>query len=75
MSSRSLARLVQKETGLTFGRWRQQLHLIVALRQLAEGRSVQRGGRQSRLRLGDRLHHDVPKALGQPPARYFSNLR
>lgn len=75
MSSRSLARLVQKETGLTFGRWRQQLHLIVALRQLAEGRSVQE--------VAGNLGYDsvtafitmFRKALGQPPARYFSNLR
>src|SRR5262245_27654938 len=30
LSESSLARLVVRETGLTFGRWRQQLHLIVA---------------------------------------------
>ncbi|ROR15451.1 hypothetical protein EC836_101958 [Erwinia sp. JUb26] len=35
LSERSLARLMLRETGLTFGRWRQQLHLIVALRELA----------------------------------------
>ncbi|MCY0536403.1 helix-turn-helix domain-containing protein, partial [Klebsiella pneumoniae] len=32
MSERSLSRLVSQETGLTFGRWRQQLHILVALR-------------------------------------------
>jgi hypothetical protein len=29
-SERTLARLVLMETGMTFGRWRQQLHIIVA---------------------------------------------
>ncbi len=41
MSDRTLARLVVGETGLTFGRWRQKLHLVVALRQLADDTSVQ----------------------------------
>ncbi len=41
LSESSLARLVLRETGLTFGRWRQQLHLIVALRELSAGASVQ----------------------------------
>ena len=41
LSESSLARLVVKETGSTFGRWRQQLHLIVANRELASGASVQ----------------------------------
>jgi AraC-like DNA-binding protein len=41
MSERSLSRLMIRETGLTFGRWRQQLHLVVALRELASGAKVQ----------------------------------
>ena len=75
LSESSLARLVARETGLTFGRWRQQLHLIVALRQLAAGASVQR--------VAGNLGYDsvtafitmFKKALGQPPAQYFSALR
>ena len=75
MSERSLARLVERETGLTFGRWRQQLHLIVALRQLASGATVQQ--------VAGHLGYDsvtafitmFRKALGQPPARYFAALR
>ncbi|MGH8815665.1 MAG: AraC family transcriptional regulator, partial [Achromobacter pestifer] len=30
MSERTLARLVQQEVGMSFGRWRQQLHIILA---------------------------------------------
>ena len=39
-SPRTLERLFQKETGLTFGKWRQQLRLLHALRLLAAGRPV-----------------------------------
>ncbi len=74
MSERSLARLVQKETGLSFGRWRQQLHLLVALRLLAGGATVQQVS-------GDLGYESVSafitmfkKALGMPPARYFAAL-
>lgn len=75
MSERSLARLVRRETGLSFGRWRQQLHLIVALRQLAGGAAVQQ--------VAGNLGYDsvtafitmFKKALGQPPAQYFAALR
>ena len=42
MSERTLARLIQRDTGLSFSRWRQQLHLVVAIRLLVEGMSVQR---------------------------------
>ncbi|HTH96619.1 MAG TPA: helix-turn-helix transcriptional regulator [Stellaceae bacterium] len=72
LSERSLARLMVQETGLTFGRWRQQLHLVVALRELANGASVQH--------VSDDLGYEsvtafitmFKKALGQPPARYFA---
>ncbi|MEQ4617320.1 MAG: AraC family transcriptional regulator [Corticimicrobacter sp.] len=74
MSERSLARLLKRETGLTFGRWRQQLHLIIALQQLAAGRPVQQ--------VAGNLGYDsvtafitmFKKALGRPPAQYFAAL-
>ncbi|GAB2717103.1 AraC family transcriptional regulator [Halomonas garicola] len=75
MSERSLARLVQRETGLTFGRWRQQLHLLVALSELAGGATVQQ--------VAGTLGYDsvtafitmFKKSLGKPPAQYFTALR
>jgi AraC-like DNA-binding protein len=74
LSESSLARLVVKETGLTFGRWRQQLYLIVALRELASGASVQQVS-------GDLGYESVAafitmfkKALGKPPAKYLSTV-
>ncbi|MBJ3813932.1 helix-turn-helix transcriptional regulator [Shimwellia pseudoproteus] len=41
MSERSLLRLVEKETGLNFRRWRQQLQMILAIRMLIAGQNVQ----------------------------------
>ncbi|PBC02177.1 helix-turn-helix transcriptional regulator [Mesorhizobium sp. WSM3860] len=74
LSESSLARLVVKETGLTFGRWRQQLHLIVALGGLSAGASVQQVS-------GDLGYESVSafitmfkKALGKPPAKYLSDI-
>ncbi|MFJ1312191.1 AraC family transcriptional regulator [Agrobacterium sp. P15N1-A] len=74
MSENSLARLVQHQTGLTFGRWRQQLQLIVAIRSLAAGSTVQQVS-------GDLGYESVSafitmfkKALGTSPARYLGNF-
>lgn len=72
ISERSLARLLVQETGMTFGRWRQQFHLLIALRELASGSAVQR--------VSDDLGYEsvtafitmFKKALGETPARYFS---
>ncbi len=41
MSERTFARLVIKETGMTFGLWRKQLHIIIALQLLVSGQTVQ----------------------------------
>jgi len=73
-SERSLARLIKNATGLSFGRWRQQLHLMIALSHLAEGLSVQR--------VAGMLGYDsvsafitmFRKALGKSPTQYFSSL-
>lgn len=42
MSERNLARLIVKETGLSFRQWRQQLQLIMALQGLVKGDTVQK---------------------------------
>jgi AraC-like DNA-binding protein len=75
MSDRTLARLVLRETGLTFGKWRQQMHLIVALRELAAGATVQQAA-------GDLGYDSVTafitmfkKALGRSPTQYFAALQ
>lgn len=75
MSERSLARLMIQETGLTFGRWRQQLRLVVALRELASGASVQNVAAELGYESVNAFITMFKKALGSTPAQYFSQYR
>ncbi len=71
-SNRTLTRLFLKETGMSFVRWRQQLHIGLALQRLASGQSV--------TNIAFDLGYESPSAfiamfrrmLGRTPARYFS---
>lgn len=70
-SARTLARLFQRETGLTFADWRQQARLLAAMARLAEGQPI--------TRIALDLGYESPSAfaamfrrtLGAPPSRYF----
>jgi AraC-like DNA-binding protein len=72
LSERTLARLLTRETGMSFGRWRQQLHLMLAVKWLGTGSSVRQ--------VSDRLGYESAgsfvtmfrKALGNSPARYMA---
>jgi AraC-like DNA-binding protein len=72
-SSRTLARGFLHETGMTFGRWRQQARLLEALSRLAQGQSV--------TTIALDLGYDSPsaftsmfkRALGRTPSAYFAN--
>ena len=74
LSESSLARLVVKETGLSFGRWRQQLHLIVAIRELTSGASVQQVSADLGYESVAAFITMFKKALGKPPAKYLSSI-
>lgn len=75
LSERSLARLMQRETGLTFGRWRQQLHLIIALRELASGTSVQNVAAQLGYESVNAFITMFRKMMGSTPAHYFAERK
>lgn len=70
LSERTMARLLARETGMSFGRWRQQLHLMLAVKWLGIGSSVQQ--------VADRLGYESSgsfitmfrKAMGTTPGRY-----
>jgi len=72
-SERSLKRLMVQETGLTFGRWRRQLHLIIALRELAGGATVQRVSSDLGYESVTAFIVMFKKALGTTPTRYFGS--
>lgn len=71
MSERTLARLVVRETGLSFGRWRQQMHVLIALRALASGTSVQATADSLGYASVTAFIAMFKKALGSTPTRYF----
>jgi AraC-like DNA-binding protein/quercetin dioxygenase-like cupin family protein len=72
VSERSLRRLVIKETGMSFGRWRQQLHIILALQWLSQGASVQSIASGLGYENASSFVVMFRKALGVSPARYMT---
>ncbi|VYU61446.1 helix-turn-helix transcriptional regulator [Metakosakonia massiliensis] len=74
MSERNLARLVVKETGLSFRRWRQQLQLILAIRLLIGGEPVQNVARTLGYDSTTAFITMFRKGLGQTPGRYLAVL-
>lgn len=71
LSERTLARLIHQETGMSFGRWRQQLCVMLAVKWLAGGASIQQVA-------ADLGYESMPsfvtmfrKALGTSPGRYM----
>ena len=75
MSERSLARLMVQETGLTFGRWRQQLHVLVALRELAAGAAVQNVAAVLGYDSVNAFITMFKKEMGSTPAQYLLRHR
>lgn len=74
-SERTLARLFQKETGMSFGTWRQRLRLLSAIGRLAKGHAV--------TTVAYDLGYESPSAfiamfrrnLGATPGRYLASAR
>lgn len=68
---RTLERLFSRETGMSFGRWRQQVRLLHALRRLAAGDSVTRVGLDVGYDSTSAFIEMFRRALGTTPGRYF----
>lgn len=75
MSERSLSRLMLKQTGLSFVKWRQQLHLVIALHQLSAGASVQQVASELGYASTTAFITMFKQTFGAPPARYLGALR
>ena len=69
-SARTLARRFQRETGLSFGRWRQRLRILSAIPKLAAGDSVTRVAYDLGYRSPSAFIAVFRRTLGQPPARF-----
>lgn len=73
-SRRTIERLFVAETGMTFGRWRQQLRLMQAMRLLGEGAKVTHAALESGYSTPSAFIAAFRKTLGSTPARYFQDL-
>ncbi|WP_437927595.1 helix-turn-helix transcriptional regulator [Sorangium sp. So ce291] len=73
VSERTLNRLLVEETGLSFGRWRQQLHIILALQKLSRGAAVQSVALDLGYESASSFVTMFRKALGTSPARYMAS--
>lgn len=70
-SKRTIERLFLMETNMTFSRWRQQLRLLHALRQLASGEKVTAAALETGYASTSAFISMFRKQLGTTPTRYF----
>ncbi|MGC1550272.1 MAG: helix-turn-helix transcriptional regulator [Rhodanobacter sp.] len=75
LSERTLARLLTQQTGMSFGRWRQQLHLMLAVKWLGTGSSVQQVADDLGYESAGSFVTMFRKALGTSPGRYMAERR
>jgi AraC-like DNA-binding protein len=72
VGDRTLSRLLVQETGLTFGRWRRQLHVILAIQRMSRGAAVQRVALELGYESASGFVTMFRKTLGVAPARYMA---
>ncbi|MBT4932895.1 MAG: helix-turn-helix transcriptional regulator [Rhodospirillaceae bacterium] len=70
-STRTLTRLFQKETGMSFRQWRQQVRLLEALTRLAAGMPVTNVAMDLGYESQSAFIAMFKKALGKTPGKYF----
>jgi AraC-like DNA-binding protein len=70
-SKRTLERLVQNESGMSFGKWRQQLRLYNALKLLAEGHSVTNVALEIGYSTPSAFIYSFRQTFGTTPNAYF----
>src|ERR1700740_1371889 len=68
---RTIERRFLEETGMTFGKWRQQLRLMQAMRLLAEGAKVSPAALESGYSTPSAFISMFRKVLGTTPSSYF----
>ncbi|WP_244121755.1 helix-turn-helix domain-containing protein [Burkholderia gladioli] len=57
---------------MSFGRWRQQLHLMLAVQWLANGMSIQQVADELGYESASTFVTMFRRTLGAPPARYMA---
>lgn len=72
IGERTLSRLVLQETGMSFGRWRQQFHIVLGLQWLSQKASVQAVAARLGYESASSFIFMFRQALGTSPARYMA---
>ncbi len=72
LSERTLARLIAHQTGMSFGRWRQQFKIMLAVQWLAKGLSIQQVSGALGYESASTFVTMFRKVLGVPPGRYVA---
>jgi AraC-like DNA-binding protein len=75
LSERTLARLIARETGMSFSRWRQQLGVMLAVKWLAGGASIQQVAQDLGYESMPSFVTMFRKAIGVSPGRYMAERR
>lgn len=70
-SKRTIERIFQRETSMSFGKWRQQLRIMQALRLLAAGEKVSHVALETGYSTPGAFAAMFRKLLGTTPGRYF----
>lgn len=70
-SRRTVERLFQDEAGMTFGKWRQQLRMMQAMRLLGEGAKVTHVALEAGYSTPSAFIAAFRKTLGTTPTQYF----
>ncbi len=71
-SKRTIERLFQAETEMSFGKWRQQLRMLHALRLLAAGETVTRAALEVGYDSTSAFISAFKSAVGTTPGRYYA---
>jgi AraC-like DNA-binding protein len=74
LTERTLARLIKKETGMTFGKWRTQLHIITSLQALSDRQSVQQVSELLGYESVSAFITMFKKVMKTSPMKYMSEL-
>jgi AraC-like DNA-binding protein len=74
-AKRTIERIFVAETATTFGKWRQQLRLLHALRLLASGQSVTGAALEVGYDSTSAFISAFKNVLGTTPGRYYAELR
>lgn len=75
MSERSLFRLIMSQTGMSFGRWRQQFQVMFAIERLTEGAPVQTVSFDLGYESASAFITMFKKVMGQPPGQFLAARR